>query len=105
MVSGWEPPSPDPEKGEGTLTLVDLTLSTAALLLELLLKKFYLRPNCIICTCSSFSEGFPGGSDSKDSACRAGDAGSILKSGRYPGEGNGCPLQYSCLEKSMDRGA
>ena len=105
MVSGWEPPSPDPEKGEGTLTFVDLTLSTAVLLLELLLKKFYPRPNCIICTCSSFSEGFPGGSDSKDSACCAGDAGLILRSGRYPGEGNGCPLQYSCLEKSMDRGA
>lgn len=39
MVSGVEPPSPDPEKGEGTLTFVDLTLSTAVLLLELLLKK------------------------------------------------------------------
>ena len=48
--------------------------------------------------------GFPGGSDGKESACNAGDLGSILKSGRSPGEENGYPLQYSCLENSMDRG-
>ena len=41
----------------------------------------------------------------KESACSAGDAGSIPGSGRSPGEGNGFPLQYSCLENSMDRGA
>ena len=45
------------------------------------------------------------GSDGKESACNAGDAGSIPGSGRSPGEGNGNPFQYSCLEKSMDRGA
>ena len=39
-----------------------------------------------------------------ESAGRAGDPGSILGSGRYPGEGNGNPLQYSCLENPMDRG-
>ena len=39
------------------------------------------------------------------SACDAGDLGSTPGSGRSPGEGNGCPLQYSCLENSMDRGA
>ena len=50
-------------------------------------------------------KGFPGGSDSKESACNAGDQGSIPGSGRSPGEGNGYPLQYSCLEKSTDRGA
>ena len=50
-------------------------------------------------------QGFPGGSDSKVSACNAGDPGSIPGSGRSPGEGNGNPLQYSCLENSMDRGA
>ena len=44
--------------------------------------------------------GFPGGSDSKESACNAGDPGSILGSGRSPGEGDGYPLQYSCLENS-----
>ena len=42
--------------------------------------------------------GFPGGSDGKESACNAGDLGSIPGSGRSPGEGNGNPLQYSCLE-------
>ena len=49
--------------------------------------------------------GFPGGSDGKKSACNAGDIGSIPGSGRSPGEGNGYPLLYSCLENSMDRGA
>ena len=49
--------------------------------------------------------GFAGGSDGKESACNAGDPGSILGSGRSPGEGNGYPLQYSCLEIPMDRGA
>ena len=47
---------------------------------------------------------FPGGSDSKASACNAGDLGSIPGSGRSPGEGNGHPLQYSCLENPMDGG-
>ena len=47
----------------------------------------------------------PGGSDGKESACNAGDPGSIPGLGRSPGEGNGNPLQYSCLENSMDRGA
>ena len=51
------------------------------------------------------SIGFPGGSDGKESACNAGDPGSIPESGRLPGEGNGNPLQYSCLENIMDRGA
>ena len=49
--------------------------------------------------------GFPGGADDKDSAGKAGDLGSIPRLGRSPGEGNGNPLQYSCLENSMDRGA
>ena len=50
-------------------------------------------------------EGFPGGSDSKEFACNAGDLGLIPGLGRSPREGNSCPLQYSCLENSMDRGA
>ena len=50
-------------------------------------------------------EGFPGGSDGKESACNAGDPGLIPGSGRSPGEGNGNPLQYSCLENSIDRKA
>ena len=46
-----------------------------------------------------------GGSDGKASACNAGDPGSIPGSGRSPGEGNGNPLQHSCLENPMDGGA
>ena len=49
--------------------------------------------------------GFPGGSEVKASACSVGDLGSISGSGRSPGEGNGNPLQYSCLENPMDGGA
>ena len=49
--------------------------------------------------------GFPGDSGSKDSACNTGDPGFIPGSGRSPGEGNGYPLHYPCLENPMDRGA
>ena len=49
--------------------------------------------------------GFSGGSDSKESACNVGDPSSIPGSKRFPGEGNGYPLQYSCLENSMNKGA
>ena len=48
---------------------------------------------------------FPGGSEGKASACNAGDLGSIPGPGRSPGEGNGNPLQYSCLENPMNREA
>ena len=48
--------------------------------------------------------GLPGGPDSKESACDAGDPGSVPGSGIFPAEGNGNPLQYSCLENSIDRG-
>ena len=51
------------------------------------------------------ARGFPGGSDSKESACNAGDWGSIPGSGRSVGEGNGYPLRYSCLKNPMDREA
>ena len=50
------------------------------------------------------SLGFPSGSDGKESACSAGDPGSIPGSRRSPGEGNGNPLQYSCLKNPMDGG-
>ena len=49
--------------------------------------------------------GFPHSSVGKESACNTGDLGSIPGLGRYPAEGNGNPLQYSCLENLMDRGA
>ena len=51
-----------------------------------------------------FTTGFPGGSDSKESACNAGDPGLIPQSGRFPGGGCGNSFQYSCLENPMDRG-
>ena len=49
--------------------------------------------------------GFPGVSDGKASVCNAGDLRSILGLGRFPGEGNDNPFQYSCLENPTDRGA
>ena len=49
--------------------------------------------------------GFPGASDGKESVCSARDLGSIPVIGRFPGEGNGHPLQCSCLENPVDRGA
>ena len=49
--------------------------------------------------------GFPHSSVGKESACNAGDPGSIPGLGRSPGEGNGNPPQYSCLDNPMDRGA
>ena len=66
-----------------------------------------------VCVCVSVSVciinllymGFPGGSNSKESTCNAGDSGSIPGLGRSPGEGNGYLFQYSCLENSMDRGS
>ena len=51
---------------------------------------------------AGYPKGFPGGSEVKASASNAGDLGSISGSGRSPGEGNGNPLQYSCLENPMD---
>ena len=59
----------------------------------------------ILITSNIHMRGFPGGSDGKESACNAGDPGSIPGSGRSPGEVNGYPLQYSCLENPMDRRA
>ena len=49
--------------------------------------------------------GLPWWLSGKESACNAGDTGSITELGRSPGEGNGNPLQYSCLKNAMDRGA
>ena len=54
---------------------------------------------------SSVCLDFPGGSDGKESACSAGDLGSILGLGRSPGKGHGHTLQYSCLKNFMDREA
>ena len=72
-----------------------------------------LRPESQQCLCATFFKiltnwtqySFPGGSDGKVSAYNAGDPGSIPGSGRSSGEGNGNPLQYSCLENPTGRGA
>ena len=48
--------------------------------------------------------GFPASSDSKEATCSVGDPGSIPGSWKSPGEGNGNPLQYSCVENPLDRG-
>ena len=62
----------------------------------------WCRDNCRV---PSKGVGFTGSSDGKESTCNARDLGSIPGSGRSPGERHGNPLQYSCLENSMDRGA
>ena len=64
-------------------------------------KIVYFKMDCVTL---HMTMGFPGGSDGKESACNARDVGSIPGSGRSPGEGNGYPLQYSCLDNSMDWG-
>ena len=64
-----------------------------------------MSPMYVLLFLSSAHTRFPGGSDGKESACNAGDLGSILGSGRSPGEGDDNPLQNCCLENSMDRGA
>ena len=63
-----------------------------------------IKPGSPALQADSLPSGFPGGSDSKASAYNVGDLGSIPGLGRSPGEGNGNPLQYSCLENLMDRG-
>ena len=73
-----------------------------------LVQVFFLQKylNCLY-TAPPFmaQKGFSGSAEVKASACNVGDLGLIPGSGRSPGEGNGNPLQYSCLENSMDRGA
>ena len=59
----------------------------------------------MICISVNIHKAFPGGSDGKESACSAGDPDLIPRSGRFPGEGNCYPLQYSCLENPMDQEA
>ena len=61
-----------------------------------------LHPANVICFVPSL---FPGGSDGKESACNTGDLGLMLELGRSPAEKNSNPLQYSCLENPMERGA
>ena len=67
-------------------------------------KNLRFKFNWSSCTVEA-KAGLLGGSDGKESACNAGEPGSIPGSGRSPGEENGYPLQYSCLENPMDKGA
>ena len=75
-----------------------IMLCTPSLVLETM--TFILSSNLYVVR----AQGFPGGSEVKASACNEGDLGSIPGSGRFPGEANGNPLQYSCLENPMGRG-
>ena len=58
-----------------------------------------------VCVCVCVYIGFPGGSDGNESACNVGYLSLIPGLGRSPGEKNSYPLQYSCLENPMDKGA
>ena len=64
-----------------------------------------MKPHLHVYQIILIKQDFPGSSDGKASAFNVGDLGSIPGSGRYPGEENGTPLQYSCLENPMDGGA
>ena len=79
LLSFWSPVTPQIAKNQAS------TLRKKVLLIEF--------------------RGSPGSSGGKESVCNAGDRSSIPRSGRSPGEGNSNPLQYSCLENSIDRGA
>ena len=80
-----------------------LTLFLTLLVPTLCSLHFVGSPKCFLV--SQSNKGFPGGSDGKESACNVEDPGSIPDLGRCPGEGKDYPLQYSCLENPMDRGA
>ena len=60
---------------------------------------------CMLLVMARLTMGFPSGSNGKESACNAGNLGSIPGSGRSPGKGNGNQLQYACLENTIDREA
>ena len=90
VVEGWQLKA---EQGRGTPGLV---------------REWKRRTEAVlgsVCNCPGFWGASQGGSEGKESTCIAGDPGSIPGLGRSPGEGNGNPLQYSCLENFLDRGA
>ena len=64
-----------------------------------------LNMNLLFCSSAKAKWGFPCVSGTEESSCNVGDQGLISELGRSPGEGNSNPLQYSCLEDPMDRGA
>ena len=87
--------SPDPAPPASATNLSPLCSHTSS-------KTF---PHCLSKPTDSFLVGLPGGLDDKESVCNAGGPGLIPGSGRSPGEGNGNPPQYSCLENPISKGA
>ena len=98
VVIGLDNPNKFWVGGAGSILAVLLSIN-----LSIYLSSIYLLSSSGVFIRASFTfRGFPCGSDGKTFACNAGDPGSIPGSGRSPGEGNGNPLQYSCLENSID---
>ena len=91
--------------GPGVLCFLTLSLQGALLGLEVGWCGVTAAAECDDLVAGITFWGFPSGSDRKESACNAGDPRSIPELGRFPGEGDGYSLQYSCLENPMDRGA
>ena len=98
-------PSPFPSPGHGRFPLCVLTNPSPAASCQIVKSLHCLMIFVHLSFLVVYYPGFPGGSDSKESTCNAGDLGFILGCGRSPGEGNGNPLQYSCLGNPMDREA
>ena len=94
-LSSLSPPAPNTSQHRSLFQWVNSSHEVAKVLefQRLSIKNHHISPK------------FLGGSIGKESACHAGDAGLIPGSGRFPGEGNGNPLQYSCLGNPVDRGA
>ena len=93
-----------PTRNKEKQNIKELKESLEVMVCQYLDLKFYVSIGGFLRDCIVF-KGFPGGAEVKASACNVGDLGSIPGSGRPPEEGNGNPLQYSCLENPMDGGA
>ena len=105
-VSGWTSQNEhDPLQNNSRDYYTIIAPHSLLLPLELSSENVTLLKNILNICRRSFEGGFPCSSVGKESACSAGDPGSIPGLRRSPGEGNGDPLQYPCLENFMDRGA
>ena len=94
----------NPREGGAWWEVIYVVAQSRTRLKRLSSSKTYLAFKRIYVHCREEKD-FPGGSDGKASAYSVGDLGSIPGSGRSSGEGNGNPLQYSCLENPIDKGA
>ena len=109
-IFSHRPPSPAPCHGQkssqnASLKTILLCLHSAGEIQSKSLQIYRQTGPCVIRSLIWVQPHHPSLSNSKESACNAGDLGSIPGSGRSPGVGSGSPLQYSCLENPMDRGA